>query len=97
MKYRDTWKAAWEDDTLHISGKTDLFPNEFSTSSLEKIDDLGLLAYRIAFYRDKEPFCDSDLVGEVHYFETNFPSNIHTVRIYALGEDYVEISVPKNT
>jgi hypothetical protein len=38
MDLRNSWRAAWEPDGLHISGTTDLFPNDFSTAQLRRPD-----------------------------------------------------------
>jgi len=98
MNYRNTWKAVWENDVLHISGITDLFPNDFSTSDLERLEDTdNKLTYKIIFHRDKEPFCDKDLVGPVHYFESDLPKNIKKLKIISKDNEYVEITVPANS
>jgi hypothetical protein len=96
MNHKETWQASWENGVLHISGITDLFPNEFSTSSLERIENDGDLLYKIVFHRDKEPFCNSDLVGPVHYFESNLPKGIKAIKIMDGKNDHVEIPIPTN-
>ena len=94
MNYKDTWKAEWKNGILHISGTTDLFPNEFSTSSLERIEGNDEVSYKIVFHRDKEPFCSKDLVGPVHYFESDTPENAKTLKIIGSEYEHVEISIP---
>lgn len=98
MNFKDSWTAEWNGDVLHISGVTDRFPNTFSTASLKRIDSpsAGAVSYQIEFHRDKEPFCDPDLVGPVHYFEQAFPSDVRLVTISVPGEsDSATVQVPQ--
>jgi len=91
MGLRNSWQAAWENDRLHISGITDLFPNDFSTAQLRlESDDTAAKAriYRLVFSRDKEPFCGKDLIGPVHHYERGLPQTIEQVRV--LSPDGVE-------
>jgi hypothetical protein len=92
-----SWQAAFEDGTLHISG-TAKYPNSFSVAGLERVitqtREPGVLTYRVAFYRDKEPYCDSDLIGPVHHFERHLPAGIVRIRVLFDGGQ-VEIPVPK--
>lgn len=94
MNFKDTWKAEWENGILHISGTTDLFPNEFSTSSLERVEAGNILSYKIIFNRDKEPFCSKELVGSVNYFENNIPTKAKSLKILGNANEYVEIQIP---
>ncbi|MBW3624973.1 MAG: hypothetical protein KY468_16365, partial [Armatimonadetes bacterium] len=68
VNYRESWRAVIEDGVLHISGITDKFPYDFFTSGLERLGSSGdMLLFRLVFHRDKEPFCDSNLVGPVYH------------------------------
>ena len=100
MNHAETWIAKWEGSVLHISGTTDLFPNQFSTSHLQRRSskneyDENVLTYEIGFARDKEPFCTKDLVGPVHYWERDIPKMAKLIRIYASADDCVEIPLPE--
>ena len=99
MSLEDSWRADWEAGGLHISGMTDLFPNDFSTASLhreETRDDPDTVAYRLVFHRDKEPFCDQNLVGPVHYREPSLPAGVRRIRIVLPdGRGEVELAVPQ--
>ena len=84
MDLHNSWRARWEAGRLHISGTTDLFPNDFSTAQLRLESDdraAGVRTYRLAFSRDKEPFCGKDLVGPVHHYERSVPPEIRIVRV----------------
>ena len=97
MNFRDSWTAWWDRDALRIAGTTDLFPNDFSTSSLRRMPASvpGVAVYEIVFARDKEPFCGRDLVGPVHYWARDIGAEVHTLRITAPGDDeFAEIVVP---
>ena len=97
MRFKESWKAEWEADVLHISGVTDQFPNDFSTSSLrrEKSTGPGVAVYAVVFHRDKEPYCDPNLIGPVHFFERDLEPGTHTLRITAPGDlDHVDLAVP---
>jgi hypothetical protein len=98
MKFRDLWRAAWEGRTLHVSGMTDLFPNDFSTASLLREDtreDRSVVTYKLVFNRDKEPFCDKDGVGPVHCYENAFPAGARRIRVVLPGDaEVIEIDVP---
>lgn len=97
MNLKETWEALWENGTLHIKGVTDEFPNDFSTSSLNLIgvsDDRLVLLYELVFHRDKEPFCDKDLVGPVHHWERNVANEIQRLMIRGADGDCVVIPVP---
>jgi hypothetical protein len=98
MKFRDSWRAVWTLNVLHISGTTDLFPNDFSTASLERdetLDEAATVAYRLVFDRDKEPFCDKDLVGPVRYLESSLPVGARRLRVVLPGDHgSVELAVP---
>jgi hypothetical protein len=81
------WEARYQHGALHISGSATTFPNEYSTASLARQPDdpvfPELLVYRVVFCRDKEPFCDSSLVGPVHYFERLIPVGKTRIRVLA--------------
>ena len=84
MTFRDSWRASWEADGLHISGTTDLFPNDFSTVQLQfESDDrvTGVRTYRLVFSRDKEPFCGKDLIGPVVHVDRSAPEAIRAIRV----------------
>ena len=92
MSFRDSWAAAWERNLLHISGTTDLYPNDFSTAHLQFDSDderTGTRTYRLGFARDKEPFCDKDRVGPVHHYERLVPRGIRRIRV--LSDDGTEL------
>jgi hypothetical protein len=98
MTLQDSWRAVWEGHRLHGSGTTDLFPNDFSTASLERSDvlsDAATVAYRLGFHRDKEPFCDKDGVGPVHHVERSLPAVARRIRIvFPVDRGFVELDVP---
>ena len=78
-----SWKAEFDGGALHISGAVK-YPNDFSTASLERVDShVGseVVTYRVVFHRDKEPYCDPDLVGPVHYHERNLPLGVRRIRV----------------
>ena len=99
MSIDDSWRADWEAGGLHVSGMTDLFPNGFSTASLRRedaVDDPDTVTYRLVFHRDKEPFCDKDLVGPVHHWERSVPAGVRRIRIvFPDGRGGVELAVPR--
>ena len=99
MTIEDSWRADWEAGGLHISGMTDLFPNDFSTASLhcaDARDDSETVTYRLLFHRDKEPFCDKNRVGPVHYWEASVPAGVRRIRIvFPDGRGGVELVVPR--
>ena len=90
------WEARNEHEALHISGSATTFPNEYSTATLARQPDdpdfPELLVYRVVFHRDKEPFCDADLIGPVHYFERLSPGRKTRIRILA-PEGTFELSI----
>jgi len=92
MDLRDSWRAAWERKLLHVSGTTDLYPNDFSTAHLRFDSDdesTGTRTYRLGFARDKEPFCDKDRVGPVHHYDGYVPRGIRRIRV--LSADGTEL------
>ena len=99
MSIADSWRADWEAGGLHISGMTDLFPNDFSTASLRRedaVDDPDTATYRLVFHRDKEPFCDKNLVGPVHYWERSVSAGVRRIRIvFPDSRGGVELTVPR--
>jgi hypothetical protein len=99
MSIEKSWRADWDADGLHISGMTDLFPNDFSTASLHRddaLDDPDTVGYRLVFYRDKEPFCDRNLVGPVHHWEPSVLPGVLRIRIvFPDGRGGVELAVPR--
>jgi hypothetical protein len=78
---------------------TDLFPNDFSTASLQRADardDPETVIYRLLFHRDKEPFCDKNRVGPVHHWEPSVPADVRRIRIiFPDGRGGVELAVPR--
>jgi hypothetical protein len=99
MRFGDSWRAVWVVDALHVSGMTDLFPNDFSTASLrreEKLDDAMTVVYSLVFDRDKEPFCDEDRVGPVHFFERSLPVKARRLRVLLPdAEGSIELEIPR--
>ena len=99
MNYSETWKVEWEKAVLYVSGMTDLFPNDFSTSHLrrrtvEGNEEVNVACFDLGFARDKEPFCTKDLVGPVHHWDAAIPEGANLIRIYADPDDYIDIQVP---
>jgi hypothetical protein len=91
-----SWKAEFEGGALHISGIV-RYPNDFSTASLERVDshaDPGVVSYRVVFHRDKEPFCGTDLIGPLHYYERNLPAGAARIRITS-GTEQVEFPIER--
>ena len=91
-----SWKAEFEGSTLHISGVAK-YPNDFSTASLERVDSHAgskVVSYRVVFHRDKEPFCDLDLIGPVHYYERNLPRGATHIRV-AVGTEQIEFPIQR--
>ena len=91
MSTPQSWKAEFEGSTLHISGVVK-YPNDFSTASLERVDlhaDPEVIGYRLVFHRDKEPFCDPNLIGAVHYYERHVPAGAARIRV-AVGTAQIE-------
>ena len=91
-----SWKAEFEGRTLHISGVVK-YPNDFSTASLERVDSrVGseVVSYRVVFHRDKEPFCLTDLIGPVHYFERDLPAAATRIRV-TVGTKQVEFPIER--
>ena len=96
---RDSWQAAWEGGLLHVSGTTDLYPNDFSTAHLDFVaDDVrsGTRIYRLGFARDKEPYCDADRVGPVHHYDPSVRREIGRIRIVSAdGTELGTCAVPQ--
>jgi hypothetical protein len=91
-----SWKAEFEGRTLHISGIAK-YPNDFSTASLERVDlDVGaaVVSYRVVFHRDKEPFCGTDLIGPVHFYERDLPAGATRIRV-TVGTEQVEFPIER--
>jgi len=91
------WEAHFEHGSLHVSGSAIKYPNDFSTASLARQPDdpahPDVLIYHVVFHRDKEPFCDADLVGPVHYFEQVIPRGKRRIRVIA-AEGAFEFPIP---
>jgi hypothetical protein len=98
MDLRDSWQSAWERNLLHVSGMTDLYPNDFSTAYLRLDSDdrpTGIRTYRLGFARDKEPFCDESGVGPVHHYDASVPLEIRQIRVLtADGTEIGNCAVP---
>src|SRR5262245_1055357 len=91
-----SWKAKVEGRTLHISGVVK-YPNDFSTASLERVDAhvaSEVVSYRVVFHRDKEPFCGTDLIGPVHYYERDLPAGAARIRVI-VGTKQIEFPIEK--
>lgn len=92
----DGW-AAVSGSTLEVRGRA-RYPNAFSTATLEAIDagtrPPRTRAFRLVFHRDKEPFCDLDLIGPVTYYDRS-PGNrwLKVVRVFVTPERYEDIAV----
>jgi len=101
MDLRDSWRAAWERKLLHVSGMTNLYPNDFSTAQLRFDSDdkrTGTRTYRLGFARDKEPFCDKDRVGPVHHYDGYVPRHIRRIRVLSAdGTELGTCAVPPLT
>ncbi|HVE78210.1 MAG TPA: hypothetical protein VNA89_05095 [Gemmatimonadaceae bacterium] len=97
MTHSESWRAEWEGAILHIRGVSDLYPDDFSTASLMPDPASGaphVLAYRIAFARDKEHF-SSGRVGPVDHWEHHVPAGVRIVRILTpAGEFVADVRIP---
>jgi hypothetical protein len=93
MSFSDSWTAHWESLGLHIAGMTDRVPNTFSTARLVHVpaEESDTRTYRLMFGRDKEPYCDHNLVGPVHHLDSSAPRSVRRIRV--LSGDGVEIAV----
>ena len=91
-------RAVVRGNTLRIEGKA-RYPNDFSTASLEPLAGVPLpspawLAFALEFHRDKEPFCDLDLIGPVvHYSRVKWLARIEMVRVYVTPDMHEDIRV----
>ena len=95
---RPHWEARFERGTLRVSGSATKYPNDFSTATLVRSPDDAaqpdVLIYEVAFHRDKEPFCGTDLIGPVHYFEQVIPAGRRRIRVIA-AEGTFEFPLPE--
>lgn len=89
----ESWNAIREGGRLHISGVVK-YPNDFSTAGLERIPEQvpRILIYRVVFYRDKQPFCHSDLLGPLDHFDSDLPAELSRIRIIC-SEAIIEFPV----
>lgn len=92
----DGWAAVsgW---TLQVRGVA-RYPNDFSTATLEPMTEAtlprGTRAFRVVFHRDKEPFCDVDLIGPVTYYDRSLRNRwLQVVRVFVTPERYEDIAV----
>ena len=92
------WEARFEWGVLLISGSATKFPDDFSTATLVRLPDdpryPEVLIYEVGFNRDKEPFCDLDLIGPVHYYEQVVPVGKRRIRVIA-AEGVFEFPLPE--
>ena len=99
MNYSETWKVEWDKAVLHVSGMTDLFPENFATSHLRRKtvvikDEASAVRFDLGFARDKKPFCTEDLVGFVHHWNAAFPEAANVIRIFTEPDDHIDIQLP---
>jgi hypothetical protein len=91
------WTLEWEGPVLHVAGLSDLYPNDFSTASLRAdatSSTPDILAYRLKFSRDKEPFSEKG-VGPVHYWEHHVPNGARVVRILTPAGGFIaDVVIP---
>jgi hypothetical protein len=89
------WNATHIQGGLKIHGKA-RFPNDFSTSSLKRrqysLADKDTLTFDLLFHRDKEPYCDRNLIGPVQHFERHLPESISQIKV--ISDDGQEYSFP---
>jgi hypothetical protein len=87
------WSAAHEGEVLHIMGIA-RFPNQFSTAGLERIAGSSpeCMTFRLAFHRDKEPFCDADGIGPVHHYERHVSPKIRRIEVRT-DDETIEIHI----
>ena len=66
-------------------GSATRYPDDHSTAGLAREPDdpaaPDLLLYRVVFHRDKEPFCDEDLIGPVHHYEPTVAPRKTRIRV----------------
>jgi hypothetical protein len=94
---RPRWEAHYDRGALHIAGSATRYPDDSSTASLAREPDdpsaPELLVYGVVFHRDKEHFCDVNLIGPVHYFERHVPAHKSRIRVIA-AEGVFEFPIP---
>jgi hypothetical protein len=94
-------RATFRGGMLRVEGQA-RYPNDFSTATLEPLPGAvsgspACRAYALAFNRDKEPFCDLDLIGPVVYYSSAADvGRIKVVRVYVTPEWYEDIPVERS-
>jgi hypothetical protein len=93
-------RAVYRDGTLRVEGRA-RYPNDFSTATLEPRPQQSPTpssrrAFSLVFHRDKEPFCDVDLIGPVVYYvrSADFAAT-EAIRVYVTPDRYEDIRVER--
>ena len=93
-------RAIYRDGILRVEGQA-RFPNDFSTATLQPRPDdrrgtSPLQAFDLVFHRDKEPYCNTDLIGPVVY-EGRSPAFavVDVVRVYVTADRYEDVRVER--
>jgi hypothetical protein len=93
-------RAIYRDGTLRVEGRA-RYPNDFSTATLEPRPDESTgassrRAFSLVFHRDKEPYCDADLIGPVvHYSRSADLASVDVIRVYVTPEQFEDIRVER--
>jgi hypothetical protein len=92
-------RATYRRGVLRVEGRA-RYPNDFSTATLEPLDDSGgppsREAFALAFHRDKEPFCDAQLIGPVVYEARSWRFRaVEVVRVYVTPDRYEDVPVER--
>ena len=90
-------RATYRKGILRIEGRA-RYPNDFSTAALEPLpetvpDTSKQRAFSLVFHRDKEPYCDADLIGPVVYERRS--RYVEMVRVYVTPDQYDDIRVER--
>ena len=93
-------RAVYRDGHLRVEGRA-RYPNDFSTATLEPRPEPSPMpssrrAFSLVFHRDKEPFCDVDLIGPVAYCvrSADFAAT-EVIRVYVTPDRYEDIRVER--
>jgi len=86
--------VAWMDsDSFHIEG-TVRYPDRFSVGTFVPrpvADGDTAFEFDLQFNRDKEPYCDAELIGKAvfHRCDVTVPDTVDWIRVY-LSDEHVE-------
>jgi|RhiMethySRZTD1v2_1073278.scaffolds.fasta_scaffold05955_3 hypothetical protein len=92
-------RAVYRGGTLRVEGRA-RYPNDFSTATLEPRPEQSPTpsrkAFSLVFHRDKEPFCDVDLIGPVVFrVQSADFAAIEVIRVYVTPDRYEDICVER--